>query len=254
MCYDEARMISPVPIAPVDWTTTPLPPETAIVIDDLQWGNVAQVGTPAFWAYVTARDLHVGLHSPGPVGDSLREEVAACLLCGHGVKSEVGLAYFDALRDRGMIRHPREPEVYEAVLRTPIAVEERMVRYRFPRVKARQLSEAMSVMSERDLDALPDLALRMALMDISGIGPKTSAFIVRNYRSSDEVAILDVHVVRCGKYTGFFRSEDDPARSYCEMEQTFVRFARAIGTRPSHLDNVMWTYGRELAWIFAESP
>jgi len=37
-----------------------------------------------------------------------------------------------------------------------------------------------------------------------------------------------------------FPREWQPSRHYLEMEQQFLRFAHAIGVRPSVLDNVMW--------------
>jgi hypothetical protein len=83
-----------------------------------------------------------------------------------------------------------------------------------------------------------------ALVCLPGVGPKTASWVVRNWRRSDKVAILDVHIARAGRIAGFRPADWDPARHYPAMESAFLRFSEAIGVRPSVLDGIMWDYMR----------
>lgn len=84
------------------------------------------------------------------------------------------------------------------------------------------------------------------LMEIPGIGPKTASWIARNWLGSDEVAILDIHIIRAGVLIGLFDSRQSVPRDYKAMEERFLTFARALDVRPSLLDAVMWREMRKL--------
>lgn len=72
-------------------------------------------------------------------------------------------------------------------------------------------------------------------------GPKTASWIVRNLRGSDEVAILDVHVIRACRAMNLFPDVVSLPRDYDGLEARFLSFADRIGVKPSLLDAVMWT-------------
>jgi thermostable 8-oxoguanine DNA glycosylase len=82
-------------------------------------------------------------------------------------------------------------------------------------------------------------------MSFRGIGPKTASWIVRNWYDSDDVAILDVHIVRAGQIAGVFPRTAALPRDYYVLEDLFLRFARAIEVRPSALDAKMWSQMRQ---------
>jgi thermostable 8-oxoguanine DNA glycosylase len=88
--------------------------------------------------------------------------------------------------------------------------------------------------------------LRDALVTLPGVGPKTASWIVRNWRGSDEVSILDVHILRAGRTLGIFPEEWRVERNYRELEEAYLAFARDIGARASILDSVMWMTMRRL--------
>ena len=50
-------------------------------------------------------------YQPRASGANLREELAACMLCGYGIPSEVGLAAFYGLRARGVLRAIPRPAI-----------------------------------------------------------------------------------------------------------------------------------------------
>jgi endonuclease III len=41
-------------------------------------------------------------------------------------------------------------------------------------------------------------------MSLPGIGPKTASWIARNWLDADDVAILDIHIMRVGQVIGLF--------------------------------------------------
>jgi thermostable 8-oxoguanine DNA glycosylase len=77
-------------------------------------------------------------------------------------------------------------------------------------------------------------------MGLPGIGPKTASWIVRNWTGTDEVAILDVHVLRAGQLMGLFPREIKLPRDYGRLEQIFLEFSKALNVRASLLDAIIW--------------
>ena len=64
--------------------------------------------------------------------------------------------------------------------------------------------------------------------------------MARNWLSADDVAILDVHLMRAGTLGGFFSPGMNVERHYFELEGQFLSFSKALGVRPSELDAVIW--------------
>ena len=100
------------------------------------------------------------------------------------------------------------------------------------------------------VDALPtELSpreLRDYLTGVPGIGPKTASWIVRNHLDCDEVAILDIHILRAGAAIGIFESSADPSREYYQLEERFLQFCDAIDEPASLVDALMWDYMRRI--------
>lgn len=213
----------------------------------LRWGNVGEVGTPAYWSsqawlWEQAHPRHYRL------GRSLREELLACLLGGYGIPAETGLAAYERLRavDAEDPEYLTSEDRVGALLSDPLSIGDRQVKYRFAGQKARYVAAALRGLVDIDAEAA-DVSLRDALTELPGIGLKTASWIVRNWRGSDEVSILDVHIVRIARMLHLF----DPAlrveRHYRTMEIAYLGFAHTIGARPSMLDSVMWMTMRQLS-------
>ena len=129
----------------------------------------------------------------------------------------------------------------------------RVQHYRFPNQKARFISEAMAYLREYQLEGLSGVPLRDSLLNINGIGPKTAGWITRNYADSDDVAILDVHLVRAGLLCGIFSPKDRVEKDYHAMETRFIKFCNALGVRPAVLDCIIWDQMRALGGIAIEA-
>ncbi len=226
--------------------TLVLPNASLEVLPGIVWGAVEQPFTPAFWA----AQVHLagrGDDTPPTfrLGRSFHEEAVACLLGGHGIPAEMGLAAFEALRSHGFLEGccPSEGEVC-SVLERPLRIRDRHLRYRFARQKGRYVAALLQNLNELPSN-LDDRQLRDWLLQSPGIGLKTASWIVRNWRGSDSVAIIDIHLHRAGLLTGFFTRHDALPKSYLGMEERYLDFALAIGVQASLLDAIIWQQMRQ---------
>jgi N-glycosylase/DNA lyase len=209
----------------------------------LQWGQPWQIGTAAYWVALTR--CAAPASRPGRparqhrLGADLAEEVAACLLGGHGLPHQAGLAAFAAVRDEGLLAQPATAARIEQVLRRPLRVGDRTVRYRFPAQRARYLAQALARLRAQ---AAPESALELRewLLASPGIGPKTAGWIVRNHLGSDEIAIIDIHLLRAGIQAGVFEPGSTPTRNYAQLEALFLAWAGHGEVSSADLDAVIW--------------
>lgn len=209
------------------------------------WGLPENFGSAAYWRYQARAWPDSGDHR---LGSTLVEEVAACILGGHGLPAEVGLAAFRAVRDAGLLSGDHLPshEPFEEVLTRPLRVARgRLVHYRFPRQRARRLAGALGRICEVD-EALSGPAMRDNLLRLPGVGPKTASWITRNRTASPEVAIIDVHVHRAGVAAGFLRDGCQLPRDYLLLERDFLAFAEAAQVPAPRLDACIWAQMHEL--------
>lgn len=218
-----------------------LPKADSEVIPGVPWGAMEAFPTPAYWAYqVYARRL-IGDRVNYKLGATLKEEVGACLLGGHGIPANVGLAAFQHVKERGAFgdQPPAEESLLEW-LKEPLAIDSRQVRYRFAKQKARYLYSALQKLSAEHPPLGSGKELRDWLLDIPGIGYKTASWVARNWLDADDVAILDIHILRAGLLGNFFESNLTVERHYLELEEQFIRFSKGLGVRASELDALMW--------------
>lgn len=218
-----------------------IPSPSSHVIPDVLWGSPEVLFTPSYWmtqCWMQEESFQLSNHR---LGRTLREEIVACLLGGYGIPAEVGIAAFERLRDRKLISDA-EPSVEKLVeqLREPLVVRGRIVKYRFWFQKSRYIAQILRALDNQmeGCDSARDL--RVQLMALPGIGPKTSSWIVRNWLDSDDVAILDIHIVKAGRLMNLFPSSDHTSNRYFAMEKRFLDLARAIGERASRLDALIW--------------
>ena len=218
----------------------------AEVISGVMWGRSDELLTPAFWAAIgeSASDAHGYVHQKG----SLRREVFFCLLGGFGIKAEMNRAAFQRLSQAGIFKIGRRPtpREIEKLLRTPLCIAGKKIRYRFPRQRAGRISVAAKLLDTSPPPKSDAHELRCWLLGIPGIGLKTASWIVRNHLGSDTVAILDVHVIRACQFMNLFGPSVRLPRDYPVLERRFLDFAKAIGIRPSLLDAVMWREMRSM--------
>lgn len=217
-----------------------LPSAKEELLPGVRWGAVDAFPTPAYWAYQVLARRVGGETIRYRLGETLTEEVAACLLGGHGIPASVGVAAFRKLKSKGLITGtPSEDSLY-LELSKPIDIDGRSIRYRFAKQKSKYLAAALASLAAGSAPIGSGKALRDWLLDVPGIGPKTASWIARNWLDADDVAILDIHILRAGALGGFFERGLTVERDYLKLEEQFLRFSRAIGVRASELDAVIW--------------
>jgi N-glycosylase/DNA lyase len=211
----------------------------------LRWGQPHHIGSCAYWIDQTRCQNPIRSHA---LGDTLREEIAACLLGGYGIRAEVATAAYKLIRSSGLLTSSSTPSPgeIEAVLRRRLLLGPgHEVHYRFPAQRARRLAAALAFTLEQEAPARAR-DLRDWLLTIPGIGPKTASWVVRNNLNSDEVAIIDVHVRRAGVSAGFFDERWRLPRDYLVFEKMFLTVARLGGVPASALDACIWGQSHRL--------
>ncbi|NEI04814.1 MULTISPECIES: hypothetical protein [Rhizobium] len=219
----------------------------AEILPGVKWGKPEWVPSPAYWAAM-ANQVTEASHGFVSPSATLHEEVGFCLLGGYGVTAEMNHAFFEVLCDAGVfVPGARVPAaVIEGLLRSNAIVDGRPRRYRFPKQKAARIEVALRKIESAPPPVDNPVAFRNALLSIPGIGPKTASWIARNLLGTDEVAILDIHVIRAGKLMGLFHGETKLPRDYFDMERRFLDLCRIMGIKASLLDAIIWGEMRKL--------
>lgn len=217
------------------------PPPESEVLPGTPWGSIDAFPTPAYWAYqVYARRLQ-GNRINYKLGTTLKEEVGACLLGGHGIPANVGLAAFEHLRALGAFTGEPPSEVTLLQwLQSPLEIEGRRVHYRFAKQKSRFLAAALLRLEMEIAPTQSGKELRNWLLAIPGIGYKTASWVARNWLDADDVAILDIHILRAGMLGRFLQPDLTVERHYLELEEQFLKFSMGLGVRASELDALIW--------------
>lgn len=219
----------------------PVAPPNEELLPGVCWGTPEALFTPAYWlvqCWMREGSLIPRRHS---LGETLEEEVVACLLGGHGIPAEVAFAAFDRLRSRGLISQQHaQDDLISKHLREPLTVSGRQVVYRFWSQKARYIVGAIRTLNEKPAPQNSAYDLRNYLLAVPGIGFKIASWVVRNWLGSDEVAILDIHIVRAGQLMNLYSAKDRVDRDYLDMERRFLSLARAMAVHASDLDALIW--------------
>jgi thermostable 8-oxoguanine DNA glycosylase len=223
-----------------------LPSPDSFVLPGVEWGAFDELLTPAFWCGQVWQHRQLGTYASLRLGETLVEEVAACLLGGYGMPAELALAAYRRLRDAGMLNRTPGAEEIEAALSQPFENHGQLRKYRFPRQKAVYLSASLQLLREFS-EPEDDRQFRDCLAQLPGIGLKTASWVVRNLRPLSSVAVIDVHILRVGRHIGIFPRSWEPARNYRNLEERFVEFADALNVPAPALDSIMWHYMRRLS-------
>jgi N-glycosylase/DNA lyase len=219
------------------------PSEEAELVPGIKWGNYCQLYSPAFWKYMYMSaniPLVINHHR---IGSTIIEEIVACLLGGYGMPSELGLAAFDRLKQESLLTPGTcLLNIRKALIRPFTMLDGKKKRYRFYNQKSRFIYK---LLCRSDLYSIPienDLFFRRWLMTINGIGPKTASWITRNWLQSENVAILDVHILRAGQIAGFISKEFNVATDYFMIENSYLDFCKALNVLPSNMDAIIWNF------------
>lgn len=229
------------------------------VLPGVRFGRADQLLSPAHWVVrcMVAPESSRNFENRY---SSLAEEVGFCLLGGYGITAEIATAYFRLLQQKGVFSERQAPDsdsIYD-LLSSPLDIAGQMRRYRFPKQRASRIQNALAQLHEISRPIGSPKNLRAELQKLQGIGPKTASWIVRNWLGADDVAILDIHILRAGWAISLFDRSARLPDDYEFLENKFLAFAHNIGVRASVLDAVIWsdmrTYGSQLLRVLDRRP
>nr|WP_322364610.1 8-oxoguanine DNA glycosylase [Pseudomonas sp. Teo4] len=196
--------------------------------------------TPAYWAY----QVWANEQEPEPLnyklGETLAEEVGACLLGGHGIPANVGLAAFAHLRNLGAFEAdvPSEEQL-QAWLSIPLTIGTRTVRYRFAKQKARYLHAALAALA---LGASSSFWACSAGLVAGAAGDRLQDCLLGCAQLAGcrrRCHLGHPYPARRG-LAGFFSPGLTVERHYLQLEAEFLALSQALDVRASKLDALMW--------------
>lgn len=183
-----------------------------------------------------------------------------CLLGGHSVSYELAASAAETLVRRGVFggcerREARLERWLRDLLSRPWYEPRRLDgsgrRYRYPKRKAallRQADDWLRVCAPHGLlstlaEIEDERGRRRWLCDCPGAGPKTASWVLRNVGLGNDLAIIDIHIMRALQDTGRAANARLP-RDYDLLEQEFLRWSADLGASPAVFDLFLWEYGR----------
>lgn len=205
-------------------------------------------------------------HAPLTRERELWRELVSCIL-GSRVPYNQALSATEHLTnlglleaaERGKVGAPYERRLWRALARPmPNAMPgAEPLCYRFPKLRANHISRtAASIYDDRSSltailrtsSAPQDVRARLVSLAV-GIGPKQASLFLRNIGYSDDLAVLDVHVLRYMAVMGLRGKHDrSPARlaEYEHAECLFRAHSREIGYAVGCVDVAVWIVMRLL--------
>jgi len=169
--------------------------------------------------------------------DDVLFELLFCL-CTPQSKAPVCRAAINKLREKGLMHAAGGKDVSEHITGV-----------RFPNNKAGYITKAQTAFPSIyqkivELHEQP-LELREWLVkNVKGYGYKEASHFLRNIGLGEQLAILDVHILRELEENGIIKGEGKKGglspRQYLEIEKKFVETAKKLGLKPAELDIAIW--------------
>ena len=218
-----------------------------------------QCGNPIESAWGICSDIYseiLGCRSAS-IGREIESEMIFCLLGGFGVTYELCISAADLVSEMDPFAHHwSESRLFDELTRAlnspqfdPPRRDGSRRKYRFPVRKARLIVNARKWIHSHGsiAEALWNLEnshlRRQLLCRCPGIGPKTASWILRNLGIGNDLAILDVHVVRAMQDCGRIGPVQLP-RDYEFAESAFLNWCSDLEANPAAFDMFVWDWQR----------
>lgn len=190
-------------------------------------------------------------------GNDIQRELLFCLLGGHGVTFELAHSATRVLTPLDVFSPHWDLEALEVAAREeleqpkfePRRIDGSYRKYRYPHRKAQLIARAAGWLRNnsplRDvLVAIDDEQVRrQRLCECPGVGLKTASWLLRNIGLADQLAVIDVHVLRALADSGRVGDVHLP-RDYVLVEQQFLDWCTELGASPAAFDLLLWEWQR----------
>ncbi len=142
-------------------------------------------------------------------------------------------------------------EKIQTILSSALEIEGNLIKYRFPNVKSKYIAYNLIYLQELGgLKALLAQTNEIAKLraffvkEIKGIGPKQSSHFLRNVGYSNEVAVLDVHILRYMHIQGIIEETYTKAigtlKQYEKLESLLIDFLKYMKYPIGFVDQAIW--------------
>jgi N-glycosylase/DNA lyase len=219
------------------------PDENYEILPGIKWGNYTQLYTPAFWKLQYLLSNYSNNFNSHRLASTIQEEIVMCILGGYGIPSEMGIIAFNRLKQNGNIKYGVSFELIYNNLASPFCLSNgKSCYYRFYNQKSKYIHRFLNRNDINNIPVNDDMDLRSWLLTVDGIGLKTASWITRNWLKSNNVAILDIHLLRAGKLAGFFEFKSISSFNYLSLEKKYLEFCNALQVQASNMDAIIWYY------------
>lgn len=183
----------------------------------------------------------------------LWEELVCCVLSSQ-VKFELSQAVTQNLKRNGLLDIKAIDYSYEdrlgELLRSPIMIDDRPIKYRFPNIKTKQIAAARkniygcNISLRGILDKYSDPSdLRTALVKlVPGLGMKQASMYLRNVSNSFELAVIDSHVLNYMNVVNLLKNVPTTISTtqYLVKENMLTKYAEKFGYPVGCVDYAIW--------------
>ena len=206
-------------------------------------------------------EKRVSLREPKLEDTCLWYELSCCLLSSQvpyalAIEAANTISSAQVLLDANISNSNRTNEL-KKILNTPLQIDGKYRKYRFPNSRAEQLSnscaairsESNCIKSHIQSFNNPRDLRTWFVNNAPGIGPKQASMFIRNICHSYELAIMDRHVIEYMRLMGLYKRKSNSISSlsdYNTQEKVISKHATERGYPIGILDWAIWIVMREL--------
>ena len=190
--------------------------------------------------------------------EDIEDELLFCLLGGYGITEEHGRSAWLTVRQLEPFSEVwRDDDLCTRIIATlelpqfePRRADGSLRRYRFPKRKAAIIVKARGwVRSRKPLDECllywdDPKDRRRILLGCPGLGLKSASWLLRNLGMGDELAVLDVHLVRALQDAKRIGNEIRLPRDYYAVEKAFLNWCHELNAPSAAFDLFIWEWQR----------
>jgi len=183
----------------------------------------------------------------------LWEELVCCILSSQ-VKFETSQLFTKSLKKKGLLNPKLDCDKFETkvkgVLTTPVKMNKKQIKYRFPNIKAKQINMAkeniygMGITIKNIFNEYTDPEnLRSHLVSlIPGLGMKQASMYLRNTANSYNLAVIDSHVLRYMNVIELVENIPSTINKsqYLNKEKLLSNHAKGFGYPVGCVDFAIW--------------